>query len=295
MLPGLAGGALMTGEDINWHVVIGGDQHGPLSRAQILEYLHDGQLVGSDLIWRPGFSDWKSISEVSDFWQPPQRGLLQPPPMPAPAEQPRHDADQGNAVATNKKWSIWRAANAGLLVSILPLALQIANGRGFELASLAQTASAATIMQLAGQVLAAPLLFVIVALVRNTFKWRLPKSDTRAIEGAIVFSLLLLGVGVSLALYGQWFFASNELISGATRDFAISTMQPTCVRRQNSLKQGAVPSDEQIAKYCTCVGIKMADGMTYKRLASDSNAPDVLEYLKQQAEAAGQACRPWTR
>jgi uncharacterized integral membrane protein len=215
--------------------------------------------------------------------------------MPGPTEQLERGDNQINAVATNKKWSIWRAANAGLLVSMLPLALQIANGRGFELASLAQTASVATIVQLTSQVLAAPLLFVIVGLVRNAFQWRLPKSDRRAIEGAIVFSLLLLGIGLSLALYGQWFFASNELISGATRDYALSTMQPTCVRRQISLRQGAAPSDEQIAKYCRCVGIQMADSMTYKRLASDSTAPDVLEYLKQQAEAAGTACRTWMR
>jgi hypothetical protein len=150
-------------------------------------------------------------------------------------------------------------------------------------------------VQLTSQVLAAPLLFVIIALVRNIFQWRLPKSDARAIEGAIVFSLLLLGIGLSLALYGQWFFASNELISGATRDFALSTMQPTCVRRQMSLRQGATPSDEQIAKYCRCVGSQIAYNTTYKRLTSDPTAPDVLEYLKQQAEAAGQACRTWVR
>jgi hypothetical protein len=177
----------------------------------------------------------------------------------------------------------------------LPLALQIANGRGFELASLAQTASVATIVQLTSQVLAAPLLFVIIASVRNVFKRRLPKSDASAMEGAVLFVFLFAGIGGSLALYGQWFFSSTERITGATRDFAISTMQPTCVRRQNSLRQGAAPSDEQIAKYCTCVGIQMADGMTYKRLASDSNAPDVLEYLKQQAETAGAACRTWMR
>ncbi len=61
----------------SWHVIIDGAQRGPLSRAQVLEHLHDGQLVGSDLIWRPGFSDWKPVSELADFCQPPRRG---PPP-----------------------------------------------------------------------------------------------------------------------------------------------------------------------------------------------------------------------
>jgi hypothetical protein len=166
---------------------------------------------------------------------------------------------------------------------------------GVELASYAQTATAETVLYLAGQILAAPLLFVIIAIVRNIFKWRLPKSDRRAIEGAIVFAFLLLCIGGSLALYGQWFFSSTDRVSGGTRDYVMSKMQPVCVQRQMSLKQGANPSDDQISKYCTCVGIQIADNTTYNRLSSDSTAPDVREYLKQQAEAAGQACRTWMR
>ena len=67
------------GEVVIWHVIIDGEQRGPLSRAQVLEHLHDGQLVGSDLIWRPGFSDWKPVSELADFWQAPRRGPSPPP------------------------------------------------------------------------------------------------------------------------------------------------------------------------------------------------------------------------
>jgi hypothetical protein len=90
-----------------------------------------------------------------------------------------------------------------------------------------------------------------------------------------VFSLLLLGIGLSLALYGKWFFGSNELISGGTREYVMSKTQPVRAQRQMSLKQGANPSDDQISKYCTCVSIQIADNTTYKRLASDSTAPDV--------------------
>jgi hypothetical protein len=79
-------------QDAIWHVIIDDEQRGPLSRDQILEYLHDGQLVGSDLIWRPGFSDWKSLNEVTGFWQPPPlrpRSLVTPHrenPLPAATE-----------------------------------------------------------------------------------------------------------------------------------------------------------------------------------------------------------------
>jgi hypothetical protein len=281
----------VAAQDAIWHVIIDGEQHSLLlSRAQVLEYLHDGQLIGSDLIWRPGFSDWKSISEVADFWQPAKRGLLRLALVPAPTEQPDLHDDQV-AVATDKKWSVWRAANAGLLVSVLGPALQIASGRGVELASLVQTASAETVAQLAAQILAVPLLFVLIALIRNIFKRRLPKSDARAIEGAIVFSLLLVGIGCAFVLYAQWFFGSNERISGSTRDYVINKMQLSCVQRQRSLKQGSSPSDAQISSYCSCVSNKMADITTYKRLVIDPTAPDVREYLKRQAEATGQACR----
>jgi len=67
-----------------WHVIIDGEQRGPLSRDQILEHLHDGQLVGSDLIWRPGFSNWKQVRELAEFWQPPPS----PPSLPVPAKPP---------------------------------------------------------------------------------------------------------------------------------------------------------------------------------------------------------------
>ena len=104
---------------------------------------------------------------------------------------------------------------------------------------------------------------------------------------------MLLGIGLSLALYGKWFFGNNELISGGTREYIISKTQPVCAERQMSLKQGANPSDDQISKYCTYVSIQIADNTTYKRLAT--TAPDVREYLKQQAVATGQAYQTWVR
>ena len=208
--------------------------------------------------------------------------------------------DESDAVATpqitianNKKWSVWKAANIGLIVSLFTLTLQIASGRGFELANYAQTASASTVGALAGQILGVPLIFAIITGVRNIFKWRLPESDARAINGAAVFVLLLVGIGTALTLYGQWFFSSTEPVSGATRDFVMKTMQPACVQRQMSLRQGPKPSDEQISKFCQCASSYMADNTTYSGLIRDSNAPDVQAHLKQQAETAGRECRTW--
>jgi hypothetical protein len=83
----------MAGQEAVWHVVIDDDQQGPLTKGQVLEHLKDGLLTSSDLIWRPGFPDWKSIREVSDFWQPPKRpsarDAVQQLPLPAAAlDQP---------------------------------------------------------------------------------------------------------------------------------------------------------------------------------------------------------------
>jgi hypothetical protein len=58
-------------------------------------------------------------------------------------------------------------------------------------------------VQLTSQVLAAPLLFVIIAFVRNVFRRKLPKSDGSVLEGAVLFVFLFAGIGGSLALYGQ--------------------------------------------------------------------------------------------
>ena len=79
----------MSVQEAVWHVVINDNEQGPLTKSQVLEHLKDGLLTASNLIWRPGFSEWKSISEVSDFWQPPKRlsaiDVVQPPPIPAAA------------------------------------------------------------------------------------------------------------------------------------------------------------------------------------------------------------------
>lgn len=288
----------MGREDAIWHVIIDGKQHGPLSRSQVLEHLQDGQLVGSDPIWRPGFSDWKQVSELAEFWQPPNHGTVPPSSFaPPPTEQPKRDDVQIDAVVpaqaapSNKKWSIWRAANAGLIVTMLILAVQIASGRGYDLANLAYTPGTGSLGELTGQILAVPLLFVIIALLVNIFKWRQPSSDAKATKGAIKFASMLVGIGLSLALYGQWFFSSMELISGTTRDEVISGMRSGCVKRQMSLRQGANPSENQISKYCNCIGDQIANKMTYKQVASGTTAPDVREYFKQQAEVAGLTCR----
>jgi hypothetical protein len=71
----------MADQEAIWHVIIDGKEQGPLTKAQVLEYLRHGMLAGSDLIWRPGFPDWKPVSELGEFWQPPKRTPVQSTPV----------------------------------------------------------------------------------------------------------------------------------------------------------------------------------------------------------------------
>ncbi len=56
----------MTDEtlDIQWYIARDGQQHGPLSDAELRLFVNGGHLVESDLIWRVGLADWKPAFEV---------------------------------------------------------------------------------------------------------------------------------------------------------------------------------------------------------------------------------------
>jgi hypothetical protein len=56
--------------DAVWHALIGDQEHGPMSRAQVLAYLRSGTLKGNDLVWRPGFEKWLLLHNALTlgFW-----------------------------------------------------------------------------------------------------------------------------------------------------------------------------------------------------------------------------------
>src|SRR4051794_560033 len=124
----------MAEEYAIWHVIVGGGaQQGPLTQSQVLEWLKGGTLVGSDLIWCPGFPDWKPVSEINEFRQRPPRITTEvnvPAPPQTVADQPR----KSDKPFVGEKWSLWKSASVGLLVSAVTLLAQVASGRGFELA-----------------------------------------------------------------------------------------------------------------------------------------------------------------
>ena len=276
-----------------WHVIIGErqEQEGPLTEAQILAYLEGGVLTGSDLIWRLGFTDWKQVSEIDEFRLPEEQGSLREQartqaPMLSASER-RYQAE-GDEPKDGAKWSLWKSANIGLLFSALTLLAQIVGGHGFELANDAHTASAETISLLIGQIIAAPLIFVLIAFARNLLNRRQPKSKASALRGAMTFVALLLCLLGGLVGYGEVVFSSTEIISGEARSTFVADASTPCIQKQRSLGQNV--TEDQIEKYCGCVSGKIADSTTYKQLGSEADATALAD-LRQRLEAAGNACR----
>jgi len=52
-----------TGQ-IEWYIARDGEQHGPLSEAELEKFIEFGHLKPTDLLWRAGFADWRVAAEV---------------------------------------------------------------------------------------------------------------------------------------------------------------------------------------------------------------------------------------
>jgi hypothetical protein len=272
-----------------WHVVVENKEFGPYAKTKILEYLRDGRLAGSDLIWRPGFPDWKTVSEVSDFWSPPKRPVttaiqLSPPLF----VQSREEAKAAAPVPIRKRWSIWRAASCGLLISFSSLLFSIANGKGFGLANVVHHPTASTLAYLISYLAAIPVFFVSATVLRNASYGPLENSAKSPIRNALVFAVLLALVAGALIAYGELYFSSDEKISGVARDAFVRSAQPACVLGQRSLSQNA--SDAQIESYCSCTIEKLADDTTYREMGGELDAKGRAT-LQQKAVAVGSACQ----
>jgi len=85
-----------------WYVVIGRDQVGPLTDADIEERVQRGEVTGESFVWQEGFSDWVPISTVDRFTATVQAMApapsLTPEPAP-PAPEPAVGGLSGPTVA----------------------------------------------------------------------------------------------------------------------------------------------------------------------------------------------------
>jgi hypothetical protein len=134
------------------------------------------------------------------------------------------------------------------------------------------------------RVLTAPLIFVLIAIVRNLLNRRQKQPSASALLGALTFAMLLALILGGLVVYGDVFFSSDEAISGESRRAFVADSFHSCVQEQRPLFQDA--TEAEINQYCSCVGEKIADGTTFRQLGLHTTA---LANLKK-AKAVGLAC-----
>ena len=53
--------------DAGWHIVVDGEQVGPLSEADVRARLSRGEITSDTYIWREGLSDWVKVSTLAEF------------------------------------------------------------------------------------------------------------------------------------------------------------------------------------------------------------------------------------
>ena len=74
--------------DIQWFIAREGKQHGPISDAELKKIVELAHLKPTDLVWRQGFTDWRTaVSVFPDLGSQPQAAKpapAAPPPEPAP-------------------------------------------------------------------------------------------------------------------------------------------------------------------------------------------------------------------
>lgn len=75
-----------TDQPIEWFLARDGQQHGPISAAEMTKIIELGYLLPTDLVWRFGQADWQPASQVLQL--SPQRSAPPMPPAPPPGRAP---------------------------------------------------------------------------------------------------------------------------------------------------------------------------------------------------------------
>lgn len=50
--------------EIEWHLTINEEPHGPFTNAQVLKFIREGRVAADDSAWREGFEDWELVQRV---------------------------------------------------------------------------------------------------------------------------------------------------------------------------------------------------------------------------------------
>ncbi|MCH9809300.1 MAG: GYF domain-containing protein [Alphaproteobacteria bacterium] len=83
-----------SNSEIVWYIAREGQQHGPLSDAEMRLFVQSGHLKPADLVWNPQMTEWKPATEI---FPPPAAAPAPPPPPAPPANQPAPAPQQPQA------------------------------------------------------------------------------------------------------------------------------------------------------------------------------------------------------
>ncbi len=87
-----------------WHYLVNGQQHGPVSEAELKELVAAGKLQPADLVWKQGMSQWVAAGSVQELFPPVAVAVpVTPPPPPQPPPPPPKVQERGSALAKVKQ------------------------------------------------------------------------------------------------------------------------------------------------------------------------------------------------
>src|ERR1700730_9522749 len=77
-------------EDASWHVLCGSDRLGPYRLSDLLCAIGNSLIKSNDLIWRPGWSDWRELRSIASLLSPSLAGMFdcEDPALPAATPAP---------------------------------------------------------------------------------------------------------------------------------------------------------------------------------------------------------------
>ncbi len=92
-------------EKIEWYLARDGQQHGPLSDAELKKFRELGHLKANDLVWRAGFAEWRTAREVfpdehpvADVFEQPVAAAVEAADEQHPETAPEQKAEQPDDV-----------------------------------------------------------------------------------------------------------------------------------------------------------------------------------------------------
>ncbi len=98
---------------IEWYLARDGQQHGPLSDPELRKFIELGHLHPTDLVWRAGFPEWRTASEVFPETDPSPAAPPPPPPTATASVAPSTAADIETIAPSEPAASDEAAASAG--------------------------------------------------------------------------------------------------------------------------------------------------------------------------------------